>query len=83
MVANKTLKAYVAANRPGTPFVGLGTSLSAQKHKGGISGGTLASLITSIEEYPKEVRREGMKPYSISPCAYFILSQSSSSFLLC
>ncbi|RXW25652.1 hypothetical protein EST38_g224 [Candolleomyces aberdarensis] len=66
-LANKTLKAYVAANRPGTPFVGLGTSLSAQKHKGGISGGTLASLITSLEDYPKDVRREGSKPYCISP----------------
>ncbi|KAJ2918003.1 hypothetical protein MD484_g2368, partial [Candolleomyces efflorescens] len=66
-LANKTLKAYVAANRPGTPFVGLGTSLSAQKHKGGISGGTLASLITGLEDCPPEARREGRKPYSISP----------------
>ncbi|KAJ2931520.1 hypothetical protein H1R20_g5585, partial [Candolleomyces eurysporus] len=66
-LANKTLKAYVAANRPGTPFVGLGTSLSAQKHKGGISGGTLASLITSLEDYPKDIMREGSKPYCISP----------------
>lgn len=59
-LANKTLKAH-------SPSLNLGTSTTAHKIRGGVSGGTLASAMTAIEEVPRYERKEASLPHSLSP----------------
>ncbi|EAU91742.1 saccharopine dehydrogenase [Coprinopsis cinerea okayama7 len=70
-LAVKTLHEHVAANHPdilaSVGHVGLSTSISAHRLKTGISGGTLASFITAIEEVPPELRKISGNPFFISP----------------
>ncbi|TEB38155.1 hypothetical protein FA13DRAFT_1657074 [Coprinellus micaceus] len=66
-LANKTLKSYASLKRPGEQFIGIRSSISAQRPKGGFSGGTAASGMAMLEDTPKEVRRAALVPYSLSP----------------
>lgn len=68
-LANKTLKSYASLKRPGEQFIGIRSSISAQRPKGGFSGGTAASGMAMLEDTPKEVRRAALVPYSLSPGA--------------
>ena len=70
-LANKTLKSYASLKRPGEQFIGIRSSISAQRPKGGFSGGTAASGMAMLEDTPKEVRRAALTPYSLSPGACF------------
>ncbi|KAF6760297.1 Saccharopine dehydrogenase-domain-containing protein [Ephemerocybe angulata] len=66
-LANKTLKAYAAVHRPDEPFIGIKSSISAHKVRGGISGGTFASVLATFNDTPTKVLRETSVPYSLSP----------------
>lgn len=57
-IANKTAKSTLG------PSAYIDDSISLYKLKGGFSGGTLASVIASIEEVPKELTTEAMKDFS-------------------
>ena len=59
-LANKTLKAH-------SPSLNLGTSTTAHKIRGGVSGGTFSSAMTAIEEVPRYERKEASLPHSLSP----------------
>lgn len=71
-LANKTLKSYAKDKRPGEHFVGIRSSISAQKFRGGVSGGSAASLIAMIESTPRYARREAAVPYSLSPGTFVV-----------
>jgi len=60
-LSNKTLKTFAG------PAAAIDTSTSAYKMKGGISGGTLATVIASIEEVPPHIRKAALRDYSLSP----------------
>ncbi|KAF5317401.1 hypothetical protein D9611_003935 [Ephemerocybe angulata] len=66
-LANKTLKTYAAVHRPDEPFIGIKSSISAHKVRGGISGGTFASVLATFNDTPTKVLRETSVPYSLSP----------------
>ncbi|KAF5375563.1 hypothetical protein D9615_009173 [Tricholomella constricta] len=57
-LSNKTLKAH-------GPY-DVGTSMTAHRVRGGISGGTLSTMMTAIEDVPKEKMQESID-YSLSP----------------
>jgi len=57
-LANKTAKSVLG------PSACIEDSISLYKLKGGFSGGTLASVISSIEDVPKGLTAEAMKEYS-------------------
>jgi hypothetical protein len=57
-LANKTAKSALG------PSACIEDSISLYKLKGGVSGGTLASVISSIEDVPKALITEAMKDYS-------------------
>ncbi|KAF9445482.1 hypothetical protein P691DRAFT_777529 [Macrolepiota fuliginosa MF-IS2] len=59
-LANKTLKSLP------TPL-NVGTCTTVHGVKGGISGGTISSAITMIEDVPKKDARESAPAYSLSP----------------
>ncbi|KAF9462382.1 Saccharopine dehydrogenase-domain-containing protein [Collybia nuda] len=58
-LANKALKAYGELE--------LRASTTAFKVRGGISGGTLGTMMSSIEEVPKEKLRVASMEYALSP----------------
>ncbi|KAF9562971.1 hypothetical protein CPC08DRAFT_662407 [Agrocybe pediades] len=64
-LANKTLKSIPPALND--QYLNLGTSLTAHSFEGGISGGTIASFMTLLEQTPKSNRRESALPYVLSP----------------
>ena len=57
-LANKTAKSALG------PHAYIEDSISLYKLKGGVSGGTLASAITAIEDVPKVITAEAMKDFS-------------------
>ena len=57
-LANKTAKSALG------PSAYIEDSLSLYRLKGGFSGGTLASVISSIEDVPKALTTEAMKDFS-------------------
>lgn len=84
-IANKTLKSIGPSSTNGE-YLDADTSISAFSFRGGISGGTIASFMASIEVVPDHVRRDSgpMGPvhlleYSPSPSHsnFFILSPYS------
>jgi short subunit dehydrogenase-like uncharacterized protein len=60
-LANKTAKSALG------PSAYIEDSISLYQLKGGVSGGTLASAISSIEEVPKSLTVEAMKDFSYRP----------------
>lgn len=64
-LANKTLKA-LGPDGSGE-YLSIGDCTSGVAFKGGVSGGTIASAITAMEQVPRRFRRESMRPYSLSP----------------
>jgi len=64
-LANKTLKSIPPA--PNGLYLNLGTSITAHNFQGGISGGTIASFITLLDDVPQENREESVIPYITSP----------------
>ena len=57
-LANKTAKSVLG------PSAYIEDSISLYRLKGGVSGGTLASTITAIEDVPKEITTEAFKDFS-------------------
>lgn len=74
-LANKTLKAH-------SPLLNLGTSTTGHKIRGGVSGGTVATTITAIEEVPSSVHEEASLPHSLSPIVGVKPSQPQFSYNL-
>ncbi|TFK25673.1 saccharopine dehydrogenase [Coprinopsis marcescibilis] len=67
-LAHKALLEYVTTNYPGAQFEGLNTSISAHKLGNAIvSGGTIASFLTALEEVPYELAKESQNPFVLSP----------------
>ncbi|KAF8190797.1 Saccharopine dehydrogenase-domain-containing protein [Pholiota molesta] len=64
-LANKTLKSLGASSTG--EYLNPGTSRSAHEFRGGISGGTIASLMTYLDKTPKRIMKEAGRPYSTSP----------------
>lgn len=60
-LANKTLKTLVG------PDSEIEDSVTAVKMKGGMAGGSLATVIALMEEVPKNVREMSSRAYSLSP----------------
>jgi hypothetical protein len=60
-LSSKTIKTLVG------PSVSVGQSMTGIKLKGGISGGTLATAIASVEEVPLKKIIESRTPYVLSP----------------
>ncbi|KAJ7198493.1 Saccharopine dehydrogenase-domain-containing protein [Mycena pura] len=60
-VASKTLREVSGEQ------VDIDTSVSAYKLQGGVSGGTISSLITTIEQIPANARQAAKVAYSLSP----------------
>ncbi|CAL1711640.1 unnamed protein product [Somion occarium] len=56
-LSNKTLKALVS------PDTSIDTSMSAYRMHGGISGGSISTMITNIEEVPRWKRRVAMSDF--------------------
>jgi len=61
MLANKTLK-----NAAGL-HANMGRSVTAYRTQGGMSGGTLSTILTIIEEVPSHQLIEAMQDYALSP----------------
>jgi len=57
-LANKTLKSALG------PSAYIEDSISLYRFKGGLSGGTLASVFSSIEDVPDVLATEAMKDFS-------------------
>lgn len=51
------------------PDTAIENSTSAFKIRGGISGGTLSTMMVSLEEVPKSVLKRSMQDYALSPGA--------------
>ncbi|KAH9485646.1 Putative trans-acting enoyl reductase [Psilocybe cubensis] len=64
-LANKTLKSL--GPTPTGEYLAAGESTSAVMTVGGVSGGTVASMMVALEAVPKNETKESMLPYSISP----------------
>ena len=64
-LANKTLKSIEPSPTGG--YLNPGTSTSAFRFYGGVSGGTIASFMALIEKVPFRVIKQSMLPYSLSP----------------
>jgi short subunit dehydrogenase-like uncharacterized protein len=64
-LANKFLKS-IGPSKNGE-YLNADTSTSAFSFRGGISGGTIDSVMTAIEKVPRDVLREARPPYAISP----------------
>jgi short subunit dehydrogenase-like uncharacterized protein len=64
-IANKTLKS-IGPSANGE-YLDLDTSISAFSFRGGVSGGTIASFMSSIEAVPDHVRLDAGRPYVTSP----------------
>ena len=64
-LANKTLKSIGPSTNG--EYLDVDTSISAFSFRGGISGGTINSFMTSIEAVPDRVREDGSRPYVTSP----------------
>ena len=64
-LANKTLKS-VGPSENGE-YLDVDTSISAFQFRGGISGGTIDSAMSTIEVVPDDVRQDASRPYSTSP----------------
>jgi short subunit dehydrogenase-like uncharacterized protein len=60
-ISSKTLRDHSGQR------VDIDTSLSAYSMSGGMSGGTIGTGITTLEQVPKEELRVARKEYSISP----------------
>jgi short subunit dehydrogenase-like uncharacterized protein len=60
-LANKTLKAVVG------PDTAIESSTSAWRLRSGISGGTLQTAMSALEEVPREKFERSMKDYILSP----------------
>ncbi|GLB37942.1 putative saccharopine dehydrogenase NADP binding domain [Lyophyllum shimeji] len=58
-VSNRTLKAYGDYD--------VDTSITAHKVRGGISGGTLNTIMTVLEEVPRHKLRDSSADYALSP----------------
>lgn len=63
-LSNKTLKAALG------PEASMERSLTAYWIRGAVSGGTVQTAISFVEDVPKSVFAEALKPYSLSTCAY-------------
>lgn len=64
-VANKTLKSF------GGPSTAADLSTSAWKLGGAsISGGTFSTILTALEEVPKQKMRESTRNFALSPGLY-------------
>lgn len=64
-LANKTLKSIGPSTNG--EYLKPDISTSAFSFRGGISGGTIASFMTAVEEVPRNVLRDAGRPYSTSP----------------
>lgn len=65
-LGNKTLKAFAG------PDSAVDESVSAFKVKGGMSGGTLQTLIAMLEEVPREKLVAGHRAYALSTGAHTV-----------
>ncbi|TDL16448.1 hypothetical protein BD410DRAFT_795386 [Rickenella mellea] len=63
----KTLRAALSPSSSPSVQVGVGHSASAFRLVGGISGGTLESMMCALEEVPSAALRSAREAYSISP----------------
>ncbi|KAF5363351.1 hypothetical protein D9756_000263 [Leucocoprinus leucothites] len=61
-LSNKTLKSLPIP-------LDVSTSTTAHKFKGGVSGGTISSIMTMLEDIPRKDLKESTSDYSISPVA--------------
>lgn len=59
-LSNKTLKSALG------PHAQLGLSQSFYSVRGGVSGGSLATLLTGIEQVPSATRSEAAADYALS-----------------
>ena len=64
-LANKTLKS-IGLSTDGE-YLSADTSTSAFSFRGGVSGGTIASVMTTIESIPKTALQNARRPYATSP----------------
>lgn len=64
-LANKTLKAIGPSTNG--EYLDVDTSISAFSFRGGVSGGTVNSFMTTIESVPLHVQEDGSRPYATSP----------------
>ena len=64
-LANKTLKS-IGPSKDGE-YLEADTSISAFSFRGGVSGGTIASIMATIEAVPDNVRQDASRPYVTSP----------------
>ena len=64
-LANKTLKS-IGPSRNGE-YLDADTSISAFSFRGGVSGGSIASFMATIEAVPDNVWRDSNRPYVTSP----------------
>ena len=64
-LANKTLKS-IGPSSTGE-YLNSGSSTSAFRFHGGISGGTIESAMTAIEKVPFRLAKQARVPYSLSP----------------
>jgi len=51
------------------PDTQIGESVTAHKHKGGVSGGTLSTIHTSLAEVPRQKYMASMRDHSLSPAS--------------
>jgi short subunit dehydrogenase-like uncharacterized protein len=61
-LSNKTLKSKLGLD------TSMEDSLTSYRTRGSISGGTLATIISCIEDVPPRIMALAMKPYSLSTC---------------
>ncbi|TFK45010.1 Saccharopine dehydrogenase-domain-containing protein [Crucibulum laeve] len=71
-LSNKTLKAHsenLALTNPALKSQPLlaGTSTTGHKYKGGISGGTMSTILVVLGKVPRDKLKDAMRPYSTSP----------------
>lgn len=59
-LSNKTLKSMPSP-------LNVGSSVTAHKVRGGISGGTISTMMTVFEDVPRKNFRQSTTDYSISP----------------
>jgi hypothetical protein len=76
-LSSKTLR-----DTAGQP-VGIDTSLSAYSMRGGMSGGTIGTGITTLEKVPQEELRVSQRDYTISPCKSFLCRRDAGHTNVC
>ncbi|PFH52215.1 hypothetical protein AMATHDRAFT_57582 [Amanita thiersii Skay4041] len=66
-ISNKTLKSALEERENDGTGSSVTTSLTAFDFKGGVSGGTLSTMMVTMEEVDRQDLSEASRPYSLSP----------------